>query len=218
MAKQIIAWCDACLEADPESQEPATTTAPMVLDTSAKGAKPRTIDLCDRHHKELVVPLIDALNAWGVSLQPSMVGRQPVGLAQPAPGVRTTTGDRSHRAKDSGGRKFPKPGTKVWGPFKCRVKGCTQRAPSINLDAFHQHLHARHAITPAEYVERYGKPGPGRPDIPHQRDRLNGVWKCYEPGCDFVVTEEDTRSPSYSLSRHLNATGHPDPDVAAQGL
>jgi len=197
MAKEIVAWCDACIEEDPDSRVPATTTPPMQLG----GGKARTMDLCERHTKELVQPLLDALESYGVVPQPNPVGRPPRAVAKPAEGVGVGAHKRSRR-RDGDGPAKVKWGTLIWGPFECKVKGCRGRGSS-NLDAFYQHLRARHGITPDEYEQKYGAPGPGRPDLPVQRERLAGVWRCQD--CDTVFTTEDGAAspPSTRLAAHM---------------
>jgi len=65
MAKEIIAWCDVCLHDD--IKQPARTLAPMTLDAS----KPRVIDVCEVHEKEIVEPLRQLLAEFGQPVESS---------------------------------------------------------------------------------------------------------------------------------------------------
>jgi hypothetical protein len=55
---KVVTWCDAC----GEDRIPADQSVTMSIGRT----KPRTIDLCDMHHKELIVPVDYLLHAWGV--------------------------------------------------------------------------------------------------------------------------------------------------------
>jgi hypothetical protein len=66
MAKVIVSWCDPCMVNDEH-----TPGNPFVVTLGAT-AKPKEIDLCETHEKELIAPLRELLGEVG----------QPVGSEQ----------------------------------------------------------------------------------------------------------------------------------------
>lgn len=67
MVTEIVRWCSPCYEDDIKAEGHAVT---VVLD----GGKSMSVDLCDRHDKELIEPLRVLLSEYGmrVELPPSM--------------------------------------------------------------------------------------------------------------------------------------------------
>lgn len=197
MAKEIVAWCDRCLDRDPDSRMPATTTLPIAV--GPVGTKPKTMDLCVQCHKEVLQPVLDAVEAWGVAPASNPVGKPPKGVARPAEGVGTAAPGSSSNSKHGnvtrGNRRH------ILGPFICKAEGCPATTkPSKNLDAFQQHLLIRHGMRLTTYREQYGQPGPGRPDIPEQADLLQGIYRCKEPGCTEAY---EGAWASQALGRHM---------------
>jgi hypothetical protein len=70
MAKSIVTYCDVCLNEDDTYSEGRT-----IDDIGIGRAKPKTIDLCERHEKELVTPFVELVQRFGVSMDK---GRPPV--------------------------------------------------------------------------------------------------------------------------------------------
>lgn len=127
MAREVIFrdWCDPCLDHD-DVREPATHKTPPVT----LNGKPYVMDVCDRHHKEMVQPLADALAALGRAVEDE------------TPGKRAT----------NAGRKYFKPAVGI----RCQVPGCTQRPSGANSrKAFGQHLYGRHAGTEVGTLSGY---------------------------------------------------------------
>jgi len=63
MAQEIVRVCDPCLVENGTRVDAAV----VVLDL---GAGPRAVDLCEAHQAELVKPLADAVDLWGVKPDP----------------------------------------------------------------------------------------------------------------------------------------------------
>lgn len=97
---------------------------------SINGARPLSLDLCERHHRELIRPVLEALAAHGVD------------ETQPMPRRRDSN---RHRRRS--------------GPFKCLVPGCNA-TPLKHTGTLWQHLRGVHEITLDEYREQYGDPVP----------------------------------------------------------
>lgn len=76
MAKAIITYCDVCLEDDVYAAETQTTR--ITIDNLS----PRTIDLCEVHRKELVQPIEQALQRFGLT-DAKAAKRAPVTPAVP---------------------------------------------------------------------------------------------------------------------------------------
>lgn len=124
---RVRTWCDACLEEG--AQEPAVHRG---IKVSLDGAPPLLLDLCQRHHVELVRPLLVALERYGVD---------PDGTPEPS------------------GRRDSNRARRRSGPFKCQVPGCTA-SPLKHTGSLWQHLKGLHGLTMAEYRETYGEPVP----------------------------------------------------------
>lgn len=58
---QIITWCDVLIEG--EDRHPAE----QIVTVSLNSKKPKVIDLCDVHAKELVEPLDELVKKFGVT-------------------------------------------------------------------------------------------------------------------------------------------------------
>lgn len=141
MAKEILTrvWCDLCLGEDEEREEATHTNNAVTLGLGGR-ARPLTLDLCERHLKELLEPLAEALAAYGAP-----VGDTP--LASPRRG--------SYKRKD--------------GPFRCLVEGCDAALLST-IDSFGKHLRKQHGIGVRQYRDRYGEPLPVGGQASHQRE------------------------------------------------
>lgn len=64
MVREIITWCSPCFAEDVREQ---ATTVVVALD----GGKPRALDVCERHNKELVEPLRELLAELGQLVDPA---------------------------------------------------------------------------------------------------------------------------------------------------
>lgn len=149
---QVLRWCDMCADQDAGTREPATvTTAPLA---GLVPGKPRTLDLCEPHAKELLGPLQHLLAEYGATADAPAPRRQRAA----APAAR------------SGGDDGPTPGrytantgkggaATIVGPFLCQVSGCTaQRKPARHLDSLKGHLAYAHNIKLTDYQATYGEP------------------------------------------------------------
>lgn len=58
---RVLVWCDACFEEDNEAQVEGETTMAISLN----GRTRHSLDLCRRHRKELITPLMELLTAKG---------------------------------------------------------------------------------------------------------------------------------------------------------
>lgn len=72
MAKSIVTYCDVCLEEDESYIEGRT-----IDDILIGRQKPKSVDLCERHEKQIVVPFLELMQRFGVGVN----GRGPI----PAP-------------------------------------------------------------------------------------------------------------------------------------
>jgi len=135
MAKEILTrvWCDLCLGED-DSREEATHRDNAVTLGLGRGARPLSLDLCERHYKELLEPLVEALSGYGA----------PVG---DAPAIR------SPRAKSTPSSQSAAPEA---GPFRCQFPDCD--ALLKNAGSFNAHVRQQHGMTRGVYVETYGEP------------------------------------------------------------
>lgn len=141
MAKEIIVsvWCDPC--AKDGVREPGQTTPPLTIGN----AKPRTLDLCERHRKELLDALVSALDEDGADLG----------------GAAAKTGKGAAESVS----RLPYGSANAPGPFDCLVPDCGGRHtvkkggrgyPSPK--ALQNHLAYQHGVTMADYIEQYGVP------------------------------------------------------------
>ena len=62
---RIETWCDACRQEDPESMEPAQSQEVQL------GKLLRNLDLCERHQKQLLQPLLELMQAAGQTVRSS---------------------------------------------------------------------------------------------------------------------------------------------------
>ena len=71
MAKEIVAfaWCDVCQQHD--EKVPGITTPPITIGNG----KPKELDLCEVHEKEVLEPLRALLNEVGQEVKPPRKGR-----------------------------------------------------------------------------------------------------------------------------------------------
>lgn len=122
---EVRVWCDLCLA---QGWEPGYATH-IGLAVSIGGVPARELDLCQRHHAELVRPLLRVLDRHGHDPE--------------RPAVTRTGRPRrdKHRAD---------------GPYRCQVAGCLA-APLKHRDTFWQHLKGLHGMTLDEYVELHGE-------------------------------------------------------------
>lgn len=61
MVREIVTWCSPCFAEDVKAD---ARTVAVVID----GGKPLTVDVCERHDKEIVQPLRELLEAHGSKL------------------------------------------------------------------------------------------------------------------------------------------------------
>ena len=130
MAKEIqtLVWCDLCLGEEEAREEATHRDLVATLGLGAR-AKPQSLDLCERHYKQVYEPLLDALGAYGASVQEA-----------PQP--------RWAKASEKGAGRT--------GPFVCEFPGCDS-TPS-NVASFGSHVRQQHGITVGEYRETFGAP------------------------------------------------------------
>lgn len=193
MAKEmtIHVWCDAC--AITEQKEPASTTPPIAIGAN----KPRTLDLCDRHTKELVTPLLDLLVQDG-------------SVVEGGPSVATLKPGRRSRAG------IPKGGVNgTPGPFDCKVPDCTGRHSFVkggrgypNLGALKAHISYAHELTFTDYEEQYGEARAEQPpgDHPSLLDQElpdpGPNFVCGIDGCDKSYPPDEFKAPKQALGVH----------------
>lgn len=145
---QTLIWCDLCYGSD-ESQEEATHRDVTVTIGLGARTKPHSLDLCERHFKELIEPLQAALQEFGVVV-PEAAGAAP----------------KKHRpaGEAATGRKTAVPGE---GPFRCELCDSTL----VSMGSFGSHVRQIHSMTLGEYRETYGAPV----EVPADPDLFNDV-------------------------------------------
>lgn len=90
MVREVITWCSPCFAEDVREQ---ATTVVIALDA----LKPRALDVCERHRKELVEPLRELLSEMGVIVDSST----------PAPQSRSSSYSYEHACSFDGcGKSF----------------------------------------------------------------------------------------------------------------
>lgn len=187
MAKEIVTttWCDACMEED--RREPGQEYGPLSLSPSSK---PRTLDLCEVHHKQLLQPLQEALSTYGRTAQQALVTRG-----------RPTAGRRPHSARAD----------EAPGPFYCLVPGCTgyNRDGYRDLSRLKGHLRAIHKVPFEEYVDTYGEPVPGAQTPAGQEQQLDlpaseepTVLVCGIDGCEKSYSSVTTPRVAQAMGSH----------------
>jgi hypothetical protein len=146
MAKEIIVsvWCDLCAKDD--VREPGQTTPPIAI---VGTGKPRTLDLCPRHRKELLDVLVSALDEDGAEVA--------------ATGKAATKSATKSAGKNPD--RLPYGLANAQGPFDCLVPGCGGRNTVANggtgypsLKALKSHLSYQHSLTFSAYREQHGVP------------------------------------------------------------
>lgn len=210
MAKEmtINVWCDAC--AITEQREPGQTTPPIAVGNH----KPRTLDLCDAHTKELVTPLLDLLVQDGVMVEggPSVATLKPGGRK------------RRHSSDPS----IPRGGVNgTPGPFDCKVADCTGRHSFVkggrgypNLGALKAHISYAHELSFPDYVDAYGEPQAEQPpDHPSLLDEPalpdpGPDFTCGIDGCTKSYPPDDYKAPKQALGVH-RARAHGVPGANA---
>lgn len=190
-ASGILSWCDLCIAQN--QRELATSSEDISLSSVRGGA--RSLDLCDVHRKELLTPVIDAVNEHGARVQsssyPNQLGHQP-------------------------GKKH------VDGPFYCQVVGCKSNGVRgySNSGSLGSHLRTAHGLTLSEYRERYDVQGYGPTEptplseapptatttaaTPSPRDDdFYQRFECDVEGCDVVYSKSlGHNKPSQALGMH----------------
>ena len=191
MAKEIVthSWCDLCLGVD-ENREPATQLDQVVTLGLGKGAKPLSLDLCERHHKELFEPLLEALSAFGAPvMDPSSASR--------------ASGPRAHASPASGSHRP--------GPFRCMVPDCA--SVLANTGSLGSHLRQTHGLTMKDYRKQHGDPvrlaGEGESESASGEPGLFegeqiGAPEASCPYCDKVYSHANGNNrPTQALGLHL---------------
>lgn len=137
MAKEIFTrvWCDLHLNVHDERVEADRSE---VIRVDSLGGRPLSLDVCETCHKELIAPLVEALEEYGAPAD-AAADLRPVG----SPPLKRSS------AMD--------------GPFRCEVHGCI--VPRNNgLIATRQslaaHLRRSHGLTITQYRDAYGEPRP----------------------------------------------------------
>ena len=122
----IRSWCDLCAGVG-ERCEATHVDVPITI----ANARPATLDLCELHYKELLLPVLDALAEYG---------------ADP-PSTRPQPSAFRPRNRNPG---------RAAGPFKCLVEGCIA-TPLKHRGTLWQHLRGVHETTLDAYEEKYGE-------------------------------------------------------------
>ena len=68
---RIETWCDACRAEDPESAEPAESQEVQL------GKLARSLDLCERHQKQLLQPLLELMQTAGQTVRSPTAPKPP---------------------------------------------------------------------------------------------------------------------------------------------
>lgn len=181
MTRELVVnvWCDVC-----EDREPGETTPPLLAD-----GKTRTLDLCERHRKELVDPLLAALREHGAA-------------AEERAALPTSAAPRRTRR--------PRAEVPPEGEIVCKVPGCVRRgvAGSSTVLAFKQHVRTRHDLTAQEYVATYGKPrtiAGAEVELwaPDPEPVVPGdPWVCGVDDCTKRYDPEEYAMPAQALGLH----------------
>lgn len=177
----VNTWCDACIEED-DAHVPGETTPPLVM---GRAARPRTLDLCERHRKEFIEPLSALLTSRGVMLD------------RPAPSISSS--DEPRKSK-------PKAAAQILGPFDCLIPGCTGRATTsnggqgfANLDSIRGHIRTNHKMKFKDYIKQYGMPEVVTEPQPLADD---DKFKCGIDGCETNYPVSQYKRPAQALGIH----------------
>lgn len=102
----VNSWCDACVAAD--VREPGHTVTVTIHTEGTRPVGPLQLELCEHHGKDLVAPVLEALEAWG---------HKPGGDPKLAPGAAKASQavKAASSAAAASGAGGPAPGPPVSG-------------------------------------------------------------------------------------------------------
>lgn len=192
----VNTYCDQCSREG--RQEPAETTPAISLGSD----KPKTLDLCERHRKEILEALSDLLRTEGVRVE------EPLGKAA------------AKKTRRSGQRITDK----TPGPFPCLVPGCpglrSKKGPNYpSRGSLKNHLGYAHDIKFDDYVARYGEPQQAvvmttdsqQPDdeaLPYDADvdsTPHALEVCGIDGCQVSYPPEQYKNPAQAMGVHRSS-------------
>lgn len=175
MAKEIVAWCDVCLNQNED--EPVRTPGREVV-VQLDQLKARSLDLCEPHYKEYIEPVRGLLIDMGSTVDTQRIKKAPGSPRQAS--------------------KLPE---STPGPFRCQVevdgKPCGG-GPYKDIRSLRAHTNAGHDMSFVEYRAAYGDPQPE----PVTEVSDDPQYTCGIDGCTTSYPPERHARPSQALAVH----------------
>lgn len=216
MAREIVVLCDPCLAEDVRTAAVESTVA-VEIGAVKPNAKLKALALCERHQTELLKPLADVLNEFGVAVDGSPKAPAPLdGERRSGRGGRVTAEELAANAAATGKRK----GRQPTGERLAQCLWCELAYTAKSGSGFMRHLRVNHGFH--GFVEAFGGLCPLCGEGPYDL-MLAHVQKTH-PEFGFIVVSQpflwarDNGDPYGQYAERVERKGSLDPEKAWQDL